>query len=81
MPAFNLAQFRSLLLQDHVAKQRGESGIVFHPSRAFRKQIRLTNRTIDIRYRDAEAGHVVANEFCGDLNEALCSRSATGELR
>jgi hypothetical protein len=71
MPAFTLDQFRSLLVQDREAKQRGERGIVYHPFPAFRKQVTLNDRTIDIRYFDTQADHIVANEFCIDVNGSV----------
>lgn len=71
MPALNLKQFRLLLEQDHEAKLRGENGIVFHQFPKFLKQISLNNRTIEIRYFGVQKGHVVANEFCVDLNDSI----------
>ena len=71
MPALNLKQFRLLLEQDREAKLRGEIGIVFHPYSNFTKQISLKNRTIEIRYFDVQKGHIVANEFCVDLNDSI----------
>lgn len=70
-PAFNIDQFRSLLKQDREAKLRGETGVVFHPHPAFRKQITLSGRTVNIQYFDTTPDHVVANEFTIDLYDSI----------
>ncbi|MBF0138271.1 MAG: hypothetical protein H7833_18620 [Magnetococcus sp. DMHC-1] len=70
-PAWTLESFRNHLAMDREARLHGHEGVVFHQDPPFSKRISLDDRTLTIRYIDVQPGHVVANEFCADLNGAV----------
>jgi hypothetical protein len=79
----DLTKFRSLLAKDRKEKMSGQRGVVLHSFPPFQKQISLHERTITIRYSNAQKNHVVANEFCMDLYESvmLGKRNSLPEIK
>lgn len=69
--SMDLTSFRDHLERDRAERASGKPGIVFHPFPSFSKRIALEGRRLTIEYFDTEAGHVVANELCGDVYRAL----------
>ncbi|MBF0153315.1 MAG: hypothetical protein HQL64_06200 [Magnetococcales bacterium] len=70
-PTWTLELFRNHLAMDREARLHGHEGVVFHQDPPFSKRISLDGRTLTIRYIDVQPGHLVANEFCTDIHDAV----------